>query len=161
MELLEMLGLQINQIYQTDFDAIAIVKMWSRLHLIIIMFKVISIKSFITFYTFLGKCKISSKSLPNEARTREIFLQNVSSYGLIFQFPLQQQIGRVFIRHSAKPQLRSFPSVRQPWNTTCHPIPSFKTFPEQILPSQPRPKHLLSLITLGWDWMAIFSAGTN
>ena len=104
--------------------------MWSRLHSIIIMFKIISIKSFITFYTlFCGNVKYPfSKSLPNEARTREIFLQNVSSYGLIFQFPLQQQIGRVFVRHSAKPQLRSFPSVRQPWNTACHPIPSFKTF---------------------------------
>ena len=120
--------------------------MWSRIHLIIIMFKVISIKSFITFYTFLWKCKISSKSLPNEARTREIFLQNVSSYGLIFQFPLQQQIGRVFVRHSAKPQLRSFPSVRQPWNTAYHPIflQNISLVLEQIMPSNPIPKWFIN-----------------
>ena len=120
--------------------------MWSRIHLIIIMLKVISIKSFKTFYTFLWKCKISSKSLPNEARTREIFLQNVSSYGLIFQFPLQQQIGRVFVRHSAKPQLRSFPSVRQPWNTAYHPIflQNISLVLEQIMPSNPIPKWFIN-----------------
>ena len=57
----------------------------------------------------------------DEARTMEIFLQNVSFYGgLIFQFPLQQQIGRPFCRPLSKTSAENFSQCWPTLDTTCH-----------------------------------------
>ena len=57
----------------------------------------------------------------DEAQTREIFLQNVSFYGgLIFQFPLQQQIGRPFCRTLSKTSAENFSQCSPTLDTTCH-----------------------------------------
>ena len=57
----------------------------------------------------------------DEAQAREIFLQNVSFYGgLIFQFPLQQQIGRPFCRPLSKTSAENFSQCWPTLDTTCH-----------------------------------------